>query len=370
MRIAIIAKLLAPISSSSLGGQESFIYYLSKELVRRNHHITVFASGDSEIENVKIFPTIKESPWSKARRLSPEKQKVIYRNTTEQSDGYIKILLYLKENEKDFDIVHDNACDSLTLLMGNLIQTPVVTTLHVPTAQFRSVVLDQKNKKNYFVAISKRQKFLSKNIKASDVNYNGTDEKKFEFSPTDNGYLAWIGRISPEKGLEKAIEISDRTNIPLKFGGTIMNKKYFMSKIEPKIKKAKNVKFLGKLAHQELVHFYQNAKVLLFPIDWEEPFGLVMIEAMSCGTPIIAFKKGSVPEIILGGKTGFICRPKDVDSMIQVVKKIYKMSPDRYQKMRLDCRKHVENKFTIEKMVDGYEKIYRKVIAKNKSKNK
>lgn len=369
MKIAIVAKLFAPAAEASIGGQETFVYYLAKELASRGNDVTVFASGDSKIEKAKLIPIIKESVWSKIKDLSPEKQAIITRNAGGQWDGYYRVLEYLKDHEDEFDIIHDNAGTAGTMFMSKLLDKPVVTTMHLTALQIKKT-LDQFNSSNYFVAISKRQKEMCDGIKVFDFNYNGIDEDKFSFNENGGDYLAWAGRISPEKGLGKAIEIANKAHKQLKIIGSLQNKNYFETKIKPKLDSSENIKYIGKLVDKELVEFYQNAKALLFPINWEEPFGLVMTEAMSCGTPIIAFKKGSVPEIVKTGKTGYVCRPRHVSSMVKAVKRIYDLSPEDYREMRLNCRKRVEEKFTISKMAEGYEEIYKKAIKKYKHDHK
>ena len=138
--------------------------------------------------------------------------------------------------------------------------------------------------------------------------------------------------------------------------------------IKPKLNK--KIRYLGELSGRKLTRLYKGSKALLFPIKWEEPFGFVMVEAMSCGTPVIAFRRGSVPEIIVQGKTGFICPQNKISSMIKAVKKIYAMSDHKYKKLRINCRKHIEENFTLEKTVEKYEITYQKIINDWKARRK
>ena len=288
--------------------------------------------------------------------------------------GYLKIIFYLKQHKNDFDLVHDNSLYFLPLILGNeLIPLPLIATLHVPITNFSlpDILKDLNisNDNNYYIAISDSQKQMIKNLKIFDVNYNGIDEKRFIFNDKSDNYLLWVGRIVPEKGLEKAIEVAIKTNMELKIAGSIADRGLFEKQIKPIISRQKNIIYLGEKLGQNLVKLYQKAKILLFPIDWEEPFGLVMVEAMACGTPVIAFRRGSVSEVIKDGEAGFICPPGDLDCMVKTVKGIYEVPEEKYRAMRHACRKHVEENFTVEKMVDGYEKVYQQVIADWKQKN-
>lgn len=368
MRIAIIAKLYAPIRTTTAMGQEKFIYNLAKILAKNGHQVTLFASGESRVEGVKIIPIIKKSfrTLSEKNNLTPAS---MYRVGLREDRGYLEILYYLRSHQNDFDIVHDNT-DELGIigLYKFLVNLPLVSTIHVPPAYLKNLdkMVGNSVLGNYYIAISKKQRKMVKKAKVFDVVYNGIDTRKFSFSEKSLGYFAWIGRLDPNKGLGAAIEVATKTKSRLRIAGPIQNQKYFDEQIKPKL--GKNIKYLGPISGRKLVKFYKMSKAILFPIRWEEPFGLVMAEAMSCGTPIIAFRRGSVPELVVQGKTGFICPKDKVSSMIKAVQKICSMTDERYSKMRLDCRQHVEKNFTLEKMVNNYEEVYQKVINDYKSK--
>jgi len=379
LKIAIIAKLFAPISPSSAGGTETFVYNLARELKKRGHEITLFASGDSRIEDVKIIPVVQESYWFKFKKpIQTGNKMLLYRKyMSDEILGYLKFLFYLRAHEKEFDIIHDNALYFLPIVLHNFFfKLPFVTTLHVPEKSFSDIfqimndLLDSKSFNDYFISISENQYYSMKEINPFAVNYNGIDEERFQFSQGRDDYLFWIGRIVPEKGLDKAIEISSKTKYPLKVVGAIADQTYFDKIIEPLLKANSQVTYFKEVVGQDLVKLYQNAKALLFTINWDEPFGLVMIEAMACGTPVIAFNRGAVSEVIKDGETGFICPAGDIDAMARAVKKIYEMPDAQYQAMRRVCRKHIEENFTVKKMVDGYEKIYQKVIEDWKRKSR
>jgi glycosyltransferase involved in cell wall biosynthesis len=170
-----------------------------------------------------------------------------------------------------------------------------------------------------------------------------------------------MNRISKEKGVEFAIKIAQKTKVSLDIYGP-GEKNYLKKAVSPYLNQKISYHGMVKKHSSKWYKVYSEAKVLLLPIQWEEPFGLVMIEAMACGTPVIAFGRGSVPEIIKDGKTGFICKPNDLNSIVRAVKKIYQMPEAEYKKMRNNCHEHVKKNFTTEKMVDNYEKIYYRIL--------
>ncbi|NOQ68415.1 glycosyltransferase [Patescibacteria group bacterium] len=184
--------------------------------------------------------------------------------------------------------------------------------------------------------------------------YNGLDIKRFEFKKKHKNYLAFLGRFSFEKGVDTAVKVAAKSGEKIKIAGNIWGNGFYNEKVEPHLKKGE-IENVGLLGKDKLSDFLGGAKALLFPIRWEEPFGLVMIEAMACGVPVIAFNRGSVSEVVKHGKTGFIV--ENEEEMIEAIKNIDKID-------REECRKHVEENFTVEKMVDGYENAYRKILNK------
>ncbi|MCK4892129.1 MAG: glycosyltransferase family 4 protein, partial [Candidatus Pacebacteria bacterium] len=241
----------------------------------------------------------------------------------------------------------------------------VLTTLHnvLPDLRQKSsdeyIALKYFSKKTNFVSISFNQRTHT-DIKFNYTGtiYNGININDFTFNPKPKNYLVWLGRIHYGKGLWNAINAAKISKEKLIIAGNITcetDEKYFQS-VKPMID-GKQIKYIGEVDSRKKNELLGNAKAVLFPTIWEEPFGLVMIEAMACGTPVIGFNKGSVSEVIKDGKTGFIV--KDDKEMIKAIKNIDKID-------RAECRKHVEKYFTIEKMVDGYEEVYEKIIESYK----
>lgn len=365
MKIGIIAPIHTPVLSDYPGGIEVFNYNISDELSKRGHDVTLFASGDSRTK-AKLEEICPKSLFNIG--LDPNNPAQMRRIIYYETNYFIK--LFEKIKKMDFDIIHHNHTMILPVYLTHLFKISQVLTLHLASPE----VAMSKGLKMIFpgqqeisvVSISLKQREFVPEINFIENIYNGIDLTKFSFkeNPTEN-YMAWMGRFVVNKGPEEAAQVAYSANKKLKMAGKIdigQDKEYFES-IKRKYFRNGQIEFIGPLKEKERNTFLQNAKVFLMPIQWEEPFGLVMIEAMACGTPVVAFNRGSVSEIIEDGVTGFICPPNDIEAMVKAVKKIYAMPEEKYQAMRRACRKHVEENFTVEKMVDNYEKVYEKVLA-------
>jgi len=370
MRIALISQLYGPVRESFSGGTEVFVYNLAEELARRGHKVTVFATGDSELKNSKLISVVDRSYWAKLLEATKEEIEDIYTVRRWMGDevlGYLKSIIYLKKNANDFDIVHNHSLNYISLTLPDyLLDLPFLTTLHFPEHKTRYLepskeLTRQKRLPGDFVTVSENQKEATKGLDVMGYVHNGISLGRFTFNPDGGDYIAWAGRIVPEKGLDVALAIAKKLNLPIKFIGSSSDLNYF-EKIKKIASQNQRAEYLGELSGQNLVEFYQKAKVILLPIRWDEPFGLVSIEAMACGAPLIVFDRGAFREIIKDDETGFIVPPDDIDAMAKAVQKIYDMPEEEYAKMRRNCRQHVEANFTVEKMVDGYEKVYQKVI--------
>ena len=240
--------------------------------------------------------------------------------------------------------------------------TPILTTLHRPIDDAEAQAIKAYQNK-YFCAISEDQKRSAeeKGIKISGVVYNGIDVPRYKFSNWPDDYFMYLGRLNDEKGVVDAIEVAKRAKVPLVVAGNIVGGdewNYFFHKVQPELN-SEYIRFVGQVDFNEKVRLLKDARALLFPIHRREPFGLVMIEAMACGTPVIGYNKGSVPEVVKDGETGFVINSKE--EMIEAI--LYKVQKIK----RSACREHVEKNFTIQKMVDTYEEVYEKVIFEWKS---
>jgi glycosyltransferase involved in cell wall biosynthesis len=358
MKIAQVAPLWFSLPPKKFGGTELIAYNLSEKLIKRDHQVTVFASGDSNVSGKLI------SAWPKHLIKEKINGKVIPWN-----NAHFPLLniyeAFSRANE--FDIIHIHENDKiLSSFFIDLIKTPVVTTLHDPFPNSKSkdkLAVYNKFKKHNYISISNTHR-KSARLKLNFVGtvYNGIDLEKYKFQEKiKKDYLVWLGRIYPTKGVAEVIKIAKKANKKLILAGNIAKNSpasynYFEQKIKPQFEKGR-VEYVGEVNLSQKNKLLKNAFAFLNPIQWEEPFGLVMIEAMACGTPVIAFNRGAVSEIIKDGKTGFIV--KNEKEMVDAIKKIEQID-------RKDCRKHIEEKFSTEKMTIEYEKIYEKLIKKKK----
>ncbi len=345
LKIAQIAPLWFSIPPKKYGGIERIVSYLTEELVRRGHDVTLFASGDSKTK-AKLVAVAKKGlisqgiPWSD------------YTWT-----GLNTSIAFEMANK--FDIIHSH-WGFFAAFFQKLIKTPILYTFHnIPRFDdHRWKILDYYKKDLNVVFISQSEKRNSPiEFKKSWVVYNGIDISQFKFNPKPKNHFVWIGRLSPEKGIENAIKVAEGTGINLLLAGQIqdMRKDYFEKTIKPHL--SKKIKYIGEIPTEKLSDFYGQAKACLYPIEWEEPFGLVMAESMACGTPVIVFNRGSAKEVVENGKTGFVV--ENINEMVMTIEKTDKIN-------RFACRQRVEKYFTYQRMVDNYEKIYYEILKLRK----
>ena len=341
MRIAQVAPLWERVPPPAYGGIELVVGLLTDELVRRGHEVTLFASGDS-ISLAKL-----ESIHPRALRLDP--------NIKEYNIYEMLHLSRVYEQVEEFDIIHSHmGCAALPY--AKLVKTPTVHTLHgIFTPDNEK--LFKFAKAQPYVSISNAQREPRLDLNCVATVYNGIDVSSYEFyaQPDNPPYLAFLGRISPEKGTHLAIAIAKQTGWNLKMAGKVdvVDVEYFEKEVKPHID-GKQIEYLGEANHAQKNALMGGAVATLFPITWREPFGLVMVESMASGTPVIAMKLGSTEEVIAHGKTGYLC-----DSFEECVSAVSKVAElDRHI-----CREHVVNRFSVQKMTDGYEAVYQKILA-------
>lgn len=341
LKIAQIAPLWIPVPPRTYGGIELMLSLLTEELVKRGYDITLFASGDSKTSAKLVSPT-KTGIWLQKNLRSPH--------------GYISMALeIIRKQRHQFDLVHNHFDFFMFPLSIMDSGKPILTTLHRPLDSVSIETLKMYDKIK-FCAISndQRESALEQGIEIVDVVYNGIDPNNYAFREVPDNYFLYLGRLNKEKGIVPALKIAKRAGIKLLVAGNLVGGEewnYFLHEIQPLLNE-ENVNFVGQVDFSEKVRLMSGAKALLFPIDRREPFGLVMIEAMACGTPVIAYRKGSVPEVVIDGQTGFIV--ENEEEMVEAIKNVDKIK-------RKECRRLVEKKFTINQMVDKYEEIYKKI---------
>ncbi|MEB3219450.1 MAG: glycosyltransferase family 4 protein [Nostocales cyanobacterium 94392] len=347
MRIAQIAPLWERVPPPGYGGIELVVGLLTDELVRRGHEVTLFASGDS-ITLAKL-----ESVYPRAFRLEP--------SISEYSAYEALQLSRVYKQANKFDVIHSHVGYN-SLFHASFVETPTVHTLHGAFNSDTKKVYAEAPEQPY-VSISDAQREPMEQLNYAATVYNGIDTESHRFyaQPQSTPYLAFLGRISPEKGTHIAIEIAQKSGIPLKMAGKVdrVDVDYFESQIKPHID-GKHIEYLGEANHFEKNELLGNAIAMLFPITWREPFGLVMTESMAAGTPVLAKPLGSVPEVIAHGKTGFLCH--SVDDYVNAIQRLGEID-------RSECRAHVEGNFSIKSMVDGYLEVYSKVTRKKFERN-
>jgi glycosyltransferase involved in cell wall biosynthesis len=341
MKIAQIAPLWERVPPPAYGGIELVVGLLTDELVMRGHDVTLFASGDS-ITSAKL-----ESVHPQALRLDA--------NIKECGIYEMLQLATVYERAAEFDIIHSHmGCAALPF--GNLTKTPTVHTLHGIFTPDNQKMFSYAKAQPY-VSISNSQRDARLGLNYAATVYNSVDVSSHHFFPTadEPAYLAFLGRISPEKGPHHAIAIAKATGIPLKMAGKVdpVDVDYYQTQIAPLVDGV-HIQFLGEADHFLKNDLMGRAIATLFPITWREPFGLVTIESMAAGTPVIAMNLGAVPEILVDGQNGFICNT--VAECIAAVAKIPTIS-------RAECRTYVEQKFGVEQMTAGYEAVYQKILA-------
>jgi glycosyltransferase involved in cell wall biosynthesis len=341
LHIAQVAPLYERIPPKLYGGTERVVSYITEELVRRKHEVTLFASGDSTT-TAHLEPGCPE-----ALRLIGKPEQGAFLQLPMISD------VFKEAAAGRFDIVHTHV-DYWAFPFSELTGVPSLATMHgrldLPDlwpvyGRFSGVPV---------VSISDSQRRPLPSLNWQATVYHGLPRDLHKFSAGPGKYLAFLGRISPEKRPDIAIKAARRAGLPLKIAAKVdvVDRVYFEHEIAPLLAPPE-IEYIGELNEQEKTAFLGDALALLFTIDWQEPFGLVMIEALACGTPVIARRCGSVPEVIEHGVTGYIA--DDIDAIVQAIQRIDELS-------RAQCREVFEARFTAEIMVDNYERVYRRLI--------
>ena len=340
MRIAQVAPLIESVPPSGYGGTERVVAYLTDELVRQGHEVTLFASGDS----TTTARLVACAP--RALRLDEEVVDPIAHQILE-----IERVAAMREQ---FDVIHWHL-DFFHYPLSRRIRVPSVTTLHgrldLPDlqplyAEFNEMPL---------VSISNDQRTPLPNVNWVATIHHGMPVDELTPHYGEGEYLAFLGRMSPEKRADRAIEVARRAGMPLKIAAKVddADREYFETEIKPMLE-ADHVDFIGEIGPEHKTEFLGKARALLFPIDWSEPFGLVMIESMACGTPVIAYGSGSVPEVVADGVSGFIVN--SIDESVAAVARLDELD-------RRKVRQSFEERFTVERMARDYVEVYERLIS-------
>jgi len=339
VRIAILSPVWFPVPPTGYGGIEWIVSLLADGLADAGHDVTLFASGDSRTR-AKLHSVYPVAPSLRIGESLPE----------------FRHALACYERSGEFDIVNDHSGPPAAAL-GGAVATPVVHTMHGPLDGEAGPVYEQ------IARVAPRVKLISLSLNQRrplpDLPWvancpNALDLAAYPVQPHRGDYLVFIGRMSPDKGAHRAIQVAKDAGLPLKMAGKMNEppeKEYFETQVRPAL--GWGIEYLGEVTHAEKVELLQNARATLFPIEWEEPFGLVMIESMACGTPVIATRWGAVPEVIEHGISGIIV--EDSSEMAAALEEADRLDP-------LECRRYVEERFSAARMVADYLAAYERVL--------
>jgi len=343
MRIAQVSPLFESVPPQSYGGTERVVSYLTEELVRQGHTVTLFASGDS-VTRAELVPVTERS-----LRLS--------RSVVDRLAHHIRMLEVVARQAEEFDLIHYHI-DYLHFPVSRRLESVHLTTLHGRLDLPDLVPLYHEFPEMPVVSISDAQREPLPWINWIGTVYHGLPADLYTFREEPGQYLAFLGRISPEKRVDRAIRIARKVGIPLMIAAKVdaVDVAYFEETIKPLLD-GPLVEYLGEIGDQEKNALLGGACALLFPIDWPEPFGLVMIESLACGTPVIAYDHGSVPEVIDEGITGFVVR--NVDEAVRAAAEVCSLS-------RRACRDAFEARFTAARMARDYVALYDAILAEGR----
>jgi glycosyltransferase involved in cell wall biosynthesis len=341
MRILQLAPLWEAVPPPAYGGTEAVVSVLCEELVRQGHEVTLCASGDSQ--------------------TSAALSSVYYRSLRSADDlgdrspyDWVHVALSLKDAQ-DFDIIHNHAGE-LAMAMSHLVDAPMLTTMHCLITPDTKFVWDRYPGWYNTISHSQRRSMPPiRNTNFSGVVYNAIDVASFPYRERKDDFLLYLSRVAPEKGTHLAIEVAKRLGRTLVIAAKVdrVDQAYFESAVKPQID-GKLIQFVGEADSRTKRDLLARARCVLLPLCWEEPFGLVMAESMACGTPVVAFRRGSAPEIIVDGETGFLV--DNLEAMARAVLEVERIDPQR-------CRRHVEEQFNPQRMAADYLSLYEGILA-------
>ncbi len=336
VRVAMLSSIAWRTPPRHYGPWEYIVSLLTEGLVKRGLDVSLFATADS-ITSAKLYPGAPKG-YEEDPSMDPKVWECLHISELfERADG--------------FDIIH-NHFDFLPLTFARMTSTPVVTTIHGFSSPKILPVYKKYNGKAFYVAISKADK--SPELDYSATVHHGIDLSQFRFRPEHGDYLLFFGRIHPEKGAKECIEIAKNTGMKLILAGIIHDRPYFETEVRPHLGDERII-YAGSAGPEKRDALLGGAYALLHPIQFDEPFGLSVVEAMACGTPVIAINRGSMPEVIDDGITGFLVR--DVMEMERAIHRVKELD-------RMSCRTWVEEHFSAERMVDDYVRVYKEIIGR------
>jgi len=336
MRIGLVAPPWAPVPPHLYGGIELVVDRLAQGLAAAGHDVVLFATGDSTCPVPKRW-LLDESEGVRIGFSVPE----------------VRHVLAAYESLRDVDLVHDHS------LLGPIIsdhytELPVVTTIHGELNGELRDIYERVAPKVSVVAVSHAQRKPAPELRVARVIHHGIDANDFPVGDGSGGYLLFLGRLSPDKGAGRAIDVARKADVPLLLAGKMREpweRDYFEARVAPFL--SEQIQYLGEVGHERKLELLAGARALVFPIRWNEPFGLVMLEALACGTPVLAFPEGAAPEVVDHGRTGFLCQ--DEAEMAEAVAKLDGLD-------RVACRAAVEGYFSTARMVNEHVELYQDLL--------
>jgi glycosyltransferase involved in cell wall biosynthesis len=366
MKIAMMVRgyITGPRPSDIIYAPIDLAVQLADGLAELGHEVTFFAPNGSglkygKVETLNIRPLVNNQ--EEFTELLNDGRKMAHYVPGLWDRKFVGEM-FASANKGEFDLLHFHHPEAALELAQIYTDIPVVYTMHDPFYEwYRELFELYQSENQHFISISDNQRRDAPDINFADTVYNGIDPELFKYNETSEDYLVIAGRIVPEKGIREAIQVAKQSDDQLFIIGRVAkeDQDYFDQYIKPELNE--KILYLGYMEQKQLVKYIQKAKAFLMPIQWEEPFGLAVIESMSCGTPVIAFDRGAMREIIQDGKNGFICH--NAEEMVEAVNKVDKIN-------RSYCRKYVEKNFAISNMVKGYENSYKKVLGLNNPSSK
>jgi glycosyltransferase involved in cell wall biosynthesis len=367
MRIAVVCPVEETIPPRKYGGVEWIAYHVAHGLAQRGHQVDLYATGDSKPDDYTLVPiTPKDIRLDPAAANDPALREARKMLAVSQAAALL--------DQRKYDVIHNHVRWRLLLFQPQLHASAVVTTLHMPLSAPNEAAIFQRYRDLPYVSISNNQRRDLPDLRFAKTIYNGVDTEEFTFSADGGDYLAFLARLSPQKGAIPAAIVAAKTRHPLKVAAKIDYVDRAYAEEFKATADRKYVELLGEIGSEERTTLLTGARGLLAPIQWEEPFGLMFTEAMASGTPVIAYARGSAPEIIEDGVTGFLVnQSKDLTrgsyltkrtglaGLEDAVRRLYALPPAEYRAMRRAARQRVERKFSVTMMVDQYERLFHRL---------
>jgi UDP-glucose:tetrahydrobiopterin glucosyltransferase len=381
MRIALVAPLVSPIAPPYLGGAQALLADLARGLARRGHEVTLYAAEGSQVPDVRVETLGIDSSELRPARFHRESAKPVGEPSEDPipdmlrpderkllpSYAFLHVFRALVNQAGDYDLVHAHAFDWPAYAYSSMLPLPVIHTLHLPAVDSNIArllgVLAPPNGAPARVRLTTVSRACAEGWAAycriERYIYNGVDVDAIPFhaTPAPEPALLFAGRISPEKGVEDALEIAERANLPLLLAGGVYDTRYYEHAIAPRLERmGDHARYLGSVARGELHRLMGEALAVLAPAHWEEPFGLVACEAQAAGTPVVAYRRGGLAEVVSDGETGYVVAPDDIAAAVAAVGQVAALD-------RRACRDRVERLFRLDIMLDAYEAFYAETLA-------